>query len=46
MQRWIDKVEAVFDSQSGLTSLSGGETKTILTLGVSINLKLMQVVHH
>lgn len=42
VQRWIDKVEAVFDSQSGLVSLSGGETKIILTLGLSINVKLLQ----
>ena len=37
VQRWIDKVEAVFDSQSEVAPLSGGDTKTILTPGVSIN---------
>ena len=37
VQHWIDKVEAVFDSQSEVAPLSGGDTKTILTSGVSIN---------
>ena len=31
VQRWIDKFEAVFDSQSEVAPLSGGDTKTILT---------------
>ena len=35
VQRWIDKAEAVFDSQSEVAPYSAGDTKTILTKGVN-----------
>ena len=35
VQRWIDRVEAVFDSQSKVAPYSAGDTKTILTRGVN-----------
>ena len=35
VQRWIDKAEAVFDSQAEVAPYSAGDTKTILTKGVN-----------
>ena len=35
VRRWIDRAEAVFDSQSEVAPFSAGDTKTILTKGVN-----------
>ena len=39
IQHWINQVEAVLDSRAEISTLSRGDTKTILTPGVSMNLK-------
>ena len=35
IQRWIERVEEVFDSQSEVPPLSASDTKAILTKGVN-----------
>ena len=45
IRHWINQVEAVLDSRAEISTLSRGDTKTVLTPGVSMNLKCLHCVH-